>query len=222
MNYSYTNEQMQKLLTGTTTVGVVCKDGIVLATDRRATSGYLVAHKDAEKIFEIDTHLGATIAGSVADAQTAMDILRASARLYRIQKETPIRVGAAARLLANIFFQSRLFPYILQVVIGGLDDTGPRLFILDLFGSVVEDKFVSTGSGSPVAYGVLEDSYSDKMTVRDGIPLVIRAVHSALERDVATGNGIDVVTIAKPGFSKIPEGEVWAETEKLTAAKKRH
>ncbi|MFX1485951.1 MAG: archaeal proteasome endopeptidase complex subunit beta [Promethearchaeota archaeon] len=221
MYHSYTNEQTQKLLTGTTTVGVVCNDGTVLAADRQATAGYLVAHKHTEKIFEIDTHLGATIAGSVADAQTAMDILRASASLYRIQKEAPIRVGAAARLLANIFFQSRLFPYILQVVIGGLDDTGSRLFILDLFGSVVEDKFVSTGSGSPVAYGVLEDSYNDKLTVRDGIPLVIRAVHSALERDVATGNGIDVVTISKSGFSRTPEKEVWAEIEKLTTTKKR-
>ena len=222
MHHSYTDEQMQRLITGTTTVGVVCKDGIVLATDKRAIAGRLVAHKHAEKIFEVDTHLGATIAGSVADAQTAMDILRASARLYRIQKEGPIRVGAAARLLANIFFQSRLFPYILQVVIGGVDDTGPRLFILDLFGSVIEDKFVSTGSGSPVAYGVLEDSFNSKVTIRDAIPLAIRAVHSALERDVATGNGIDVVTITKSGFNKMPEEEVWAEIEKLTTTKKRH
>ncbi|MFX1597462.1 MAG: archaeal proteasome endopeptidase complex subunit beta [Promethearchaeota archaeon] len=222
MYHSYTNEQMQRLLTGTTTVGVVCKDGVVLATDRRAVAGRLVAHKHADKIFEVDTHLGATIAGSVADAQTAMDILRASASLYRIQKENPIRVGAAARLLANILFQSRLFPYVLQVVIGGLDDTGPRLFILDLFGSVIEDSFASTGSGSPVAYGVLEDSFNSNLTIRNAIPLAIRAVHSAVERDVATGNGIDVVTITKSGFSRMPEEEVWAEIEKLIATKKRH
>ncbi|MHA1835801.1 MAG: archaeal proteasome endopeptidase complex subunit beta [Candidatus Odinarchaeia archaeon] len=208
MVYTTFTGDLTKLSTGTTTVGVKCKDGVILATDTRATAGSLIAHKQAQKIYVLDDHLAATIAGSVADAQKIMDTISAEAKLYKIKTGKSIRVKAAARVLANILFQSRLMPYILQLIIGGYDDTGPRLFILDFFGSLSEEKYTSTGSGSPFALGVLENKYDENLKVDEFIPIAIRAVKSAMERDIASGDGINVVIIKKEGVTKIKENEI--------------
>ncbi|MHA1409274.1 MAG: archaeal proteasome endopeptidase complex subunit beta [Candidatus Odinarchaeia archaeon] len=208
MDYTNIINSMEKLSTGTTTVGIRCKDGVVLATDKRATAQYLVATKNAQKIYVLDEHLAATIAGSVADAQKMMDTITAEAKLFRLRNDKPMRVKAASRLLANILFQSRIMPYLLQLIVGGVDDTGPRLFVLDLFGSLTEEKFVSTGSGSPIAFGVLEDKYHDEIKLNEAIPIAIRAVKSAISRDVATGDGVDVIKITKQGVTKLSKDEI--------------
>lgn len=193
----------------TTTLGLVLHDAVVLATDMRATAGYFVSHKHAQKLFKIDDHLGATIAGRVADAQTIMDYAQVEASLYKLQRGVPMNVRAAARLIANILFQSRYMPYYLQSLIAGVDSTGPHLFILDLLGNLVEEKSVSTGSGSPFVYGLLEDQYKEGMTVEEGMSLAVRAVHSAMERDAASGDGIAVAVItAEKGFTALSEVEI--------------
>ncbi|MCX8154119.1 MAG: proteasome subunit beta, partial [Candidatus Bathyarchaeota archaeon] len=151
------NVASQLVLTGTTTLGVVCKDGVILASDTRVTMGFYVAHKFGKKVYKIDDHLGMTIAGTVADAQRVVDILIANAQLYKINMNRPMPVSAAARLTANLLFSARYVPLATQILIGGIDDTGPHVFNLDPFGSLTEEKMVSTGSGSPIAYGVLED-----------------------------------------------------------------
>ena len=140
------------ILKGTTTVGVVCNDGVVLSSDTRVTMGTFIAHKKGKKIHKIDNHIGMTISGSVADAQRVVEILRANARLYRLDYGRPIPVKAASRLVSNLLFSSRYAPLIAQVLVGGVDDTGPHIFSLDPLGSLTEEKCVSTGSGSPVAY----------------------------------------------------------------------
>ncbi len=208
MDYYEIINNIDRLTTGTTTVGIRCVDGVILATDRRATAGYLVANRSAQKIYILDDHLAATIAGSVADAQNIMDIITAEAKLYKIRSGKPIPVKSASRLLSNILFQSRLLPYILQLIIGGFDDTGPRLFVLDLFGSLTEEKFTSTGSGSPIALGVLENGYSDNITVAEAVSLAVHAVNSAINRDIASGDGVDVVKITGKGVEKLPQAEV--------------
>ncbi len=208
MDYSDIINNIDRFTTGTTTVGIKCADGVVLATDRRATAGYLVANRSAQKIYILDNHLAATIAGAVADAQNIMDIITAEAKLYKIRRGKPIPVQSASRLLSNILFQSRLLPYILQLIVGGFDETGPRLFVLDLFGSLTEEKFTSTGSGSPMALGVLESKYFDNIKVEEAISLAVHAVNSAINRDIGSGDGVDVVKITSKGVEKIPEGEV--------------
>jgi proteasome beta subunit len=195
------------VMTGTTTMGVVCKDGIVLGTDTRATLGTFVAHKRAKKVFAIDDHLAMTIAGGVADAQTVVEMLRANSKLYKYEKGMPIPVSAIARLAANLLFQNRYYPFILQSIIGGIDDQGGHIFALDPLGSVTEEKYVSTGSGSPVAYGVLEPGYKDGMSVKEAIPLVVRAVNSAMKRDSASGDSFDVAVISKDGYRELSEQE---------------
>ena len=206
--YQEQRERLPKhVLTGTTTMGLVCRDGIVLGTDTRATLGTFVAHKHAKKVYPIDDHIAMTIAGGVADAQTVVEVLRANSKLYKYEKGLPIPISAVARLAANVLFSSRYYPFILQSVIGGVDDQGPHIFALDPLGSVTEEKCVSTGSGSPVAYGVLEPGYKEGMSVKEAIPLVVRAVNSAMKRDSASGDSFDVAIVSTEGYRELSQEE---------------
>ena len=195
------------VLKGTTTIGIVCKDGVILASDTRVTMGYFVAHKKGKKIYQIDDHMAMTIAGTVADAQRTVDILKANAQLYKLETGRPMPISAAARLIANLLFSSRLAPMITQVLVGGIDDKGPHVFSLDPFGSLTEEKCVATGSGSPIAYGVLEDTYKKDATIQDMLPVVVRAVDSAMKRDAASGDSFDVAIVDEKGFHELDEKE---------------
>jgi proteasome beta subunit len=195
------------VLKGTTTIGLVCKDGVVLASDTRVTMGFYVAHKHGKKVYRIDDHLAMTIAGTVADAQRVVDILTANAQLYRINMDRPLPVSSAARYTANLLFSARYVPLLTQVLIGGVDDTGPHVFSLDPFGSITEEKMVSTGSGSPVAYGILEDKFKEDMSVEDVLPIIVKAVKAAMKRDVASGDSFNIAVINDKGYRELTEKE---------------
>jgi len=195
------------ILKGTTTVGVICRDGVILASDTRVTMGFFVAHHKGKKIYRIDDHLAMTISGNVADAQRAVEILRVNAQLYRLNTARPMPVSSAARLIANLLFSSRYAPLIAQVLIGGMDDSGSHVFSIDPFGSITEEKCVATGSGSPIAYGVLEDKYKQEVAIKDMLPIVVRAVDSAMKRDSASGDSFDVSVIDKKGYRELTERE---------------
>ena len=192
---------------GTTTVGLKCLDGIVFATDTRVTAGFYIAHRSGKKMCEIDKHLAMTIAGSVADAHNVVDILRYHANLYRLERRMPIPVKTAARLTANILFSSRMFPLIADVLIGGYDSSGPSVFNIDLFGSLSNGKFLSTGSGSPVAYGILESEYKESLTVSKAVNIAVKAILAAIKRNIGTGDSFDVATIDKSGFRELSTQE---------------
>ena len=195
------------VLKGTTTIGVVCEDGVILASDTRVTMGMYVAHKHGKKVYKIDDHLGMTIAGTVADAQWTVDVLTAHAQMYRINRDRPLPVASAARLVANLLFSARYFPLLTQVLLGGVDDTGPHVFSLDPFGSLTEEKCAATGSGSPVVYGVLEDKYKEGMSVKELLPVVLKAVNSAMKRDAASGDSYIVSVIDDKGYRELAEKE---------------
>ncbi|SCG86582.1 archaeal proteasome endopeptidase complex subunit beta [Methanobacterium congolense] len=200
-------------LIGTTTVGLTCKDGVVFATERRATMGNLVAHKVAEKIFRIDDHIGATIAGSVSHAQVLMKYISAEVALYRLRNGARISVDSAATLTSNILHSNPLY---VQTLLGGVDAKGPAIYSLDPAGGVVKDMVVSTGSGSPFAYGVLEDRYSEDLYVEEGVDVAIKAIKSAIERDTYSGNGMLVATITEEeGFKMLPPEEVEKKIKEL-------
>jgi proteasome beta subunit len=204
-------------LKGTTTVGLTCKDGIIFATERRASMGNLIAHKVADKIFKVDHHLGATIAGAVSDAQSLMKYIGAEAALYRLRNGAPISVEAAATMTSNILHSSRFYPFYVQTLLGGVDENGPALFSLDPTGGVIRDMMISTGSGSPIAYGVLEDRYKEDMYIEEGIEVAIRAIKSAMERDTYSGNGIRIATVTKEeGFKILPEEEVEKKIKEMS------
>ena len=200
-------------LKGTTTIGLVCKDGVILASDTRVTMGYYVAHKQGKKIYQIDNHLAMTIAGTVADAQRIVDLLSANAHLYRINMGRPIPVSAAARYTANVLFSARYIPLLTQVLVGGVDDTGPHVFSIDPFGSLTEEKSVSTGSGSPVAYGVLEDRFKEDMPMKQILPIIIKAVDAAMKRNAGTGDSFNIAVIDDKGYRELTS----KEKEKLLA-----
>jgi proteasome beta subunit len=201
------NAPSQLVLKGTTTIGVVCKDGVILASDTRVTMGFYVAHKFGKKVYKIDDHLGMTIAGTVADAQKVVDILTANAKLYKIKMNRPMPVKSAARLVANLLFSVRYVPLATQVLIGGLDETGPHVFNLDPFGSLTEEKFFSTGSGSPIAYGVMEDKFREDMPVKELLPTIVKAVSAAMKRDIASGNSYNVTVIDDNGYRELADEE---------------
>ena len=195
------------VLKGTTTIGIVCRDGVILASDTRVTMGYFVAHKKGKKIYQIDDHMAMTISGVVADAQRTVDILRANAHLYKLEIGRPMPISSGARLIANLLFSSRLAPLITQALIGGVDTSGPHVFSIDPFGSLTEEKCVATGSGSPIAYGVLEDKYKKDSTIQDMMSIVVRAVDSAMKRDIASGDSFDIVIINEKGLRKLDAKE---------------
>lgn len=197
----------QSVLKGTTTVGVVCRDGVILASDTRVTMGFFVAHRKGKKVYKIDDNLAMTISGNVADAQRTVDVLKANAQLYRLNMARPMPVSSASRLVANMLFSSRYAPLLAQILIGGMDDTGPHVFSIDPFGSITEEKCVATGSGSPVAYGVLEDKYRHDATIKDMLNIVVKAVDSAMRRNAATGDSFDVSVIDKKGYRELNEKE---------------
>src|SRR4030042_971674 len=166
---SQNNIAIQLVLKGTTTIGVVCKDGVILASDTRVTMGFYVAHKRGKKVYKIEHHLGMTIAGTVADAQKVIDIITANAQLYRINLNRPMPISSAARMTSNLLFSAR--GLMAQIIVGGVDATGPHLYNLDPYGSLTEEKVTSTGSGSPLAIGVLEDKFKEGMTVDEALPI---------------------------------------------------
>lgn len=194
-------EKMNVRKTGTTTLGMVCKDAVVVAAERKATMGYLIASKETEKILQLDDHIVMTMAGVAGDAQALAKYLRAEFNLFSLQNQRKILIKSAASLLANILQGSKFYPYYVQVILAGFDESGPRVFDLDPIGSVEEEKkFFSTGSGSPMALGVLEDSYREGISADEGMKLAIRAIRAAVERDIGSGGkGIDIAVINKDG-----------------------
>ncbi len=202
------NDAVNRLvLKGTTTMGVVCKDGVMLASDTRVTMGFYVAHKHGKKIYKIDDHLAMTISGTLADAQRTVDVLTANAELYKLNLGRPMPVNSAARLIANLLFSSRYVPLLTHVLIGGVDDAGPHVFSLDPFGSLTEEKCVATGSGSPIAYGVLEDKYRENMSVKELSPIIVKAVSAAMKRDAASGDSFNVAVIDENGYRELTDEE---------------
>ncbi len=192
---------------GTTTVGLVCSDGVVLATDTRVTAGGFIAHRRGKKLLQIDQNIAMTIAGVVADAQNIVDTLKYYTHLYKLEKTRAIPVRTAARLVSNVLFSSRLYPFIADVLVAGVDQSGGSIYNIDFFGSVSQEKMVSTGSGSPVAYGVLEAEYKEGMPVLKAYPLAAKAIIAATKRNIATGDHFDVAIIDKSGFREISETE---------------
>lgn len=208
-----TSEDVKK--TGTTTLGMVCKEGIVIATEKRATMGTLIAHKATKKLYQIDDHLALATAGLVGDLQVLARYLNAEANLYRLKREMKMPVKSAATLMSNILNQRKFYPYYVQLILGGYDETGGHVYSLDAAGGAIPDKYTAGGSGSPYVFGVLEDNYHDDITVEQGIDLAVRAITAAKNRDSASGGMINVAAITKDGFKEIPEEDIKKRMGKL-------
>ena len=201
--------------TGTKTLGMVCKDGVVIATETRATMGTLIAHKNTKKLYKIDQHMALATAGLVGDLQVLARYLNAEANLYRLKRDIKIPIKSAATLMSNILNQRKFYPYYVQLVLGGYDESGGHVYALDAAGGAIPDKYTSAGSGSPYVFGVLEDIYRDDITTNEGVDIAIRAIHAAKSRDSASGGETNIAVITKDGFKEIPADEIKKRFEKL-------
>ncbi len=197
-----------RFMKGTTTIGMVTKDGVVLATERRVTSGTMISNKTAQKLFKIDQNIGITIAGLVGDAQVLARYLKAEVSLYRLRRSAPLSAEGAATLLANILSGNRYYPYYAWLIVGGTDAKGGHVFSVDPAGGCIEDKFVSVGSGSPFAYGLVEDGYSRDLPSSDAIDLALRGLTAAMKRDSASGDGYIVHVITPKEYRELSDDEI--------------
>ncbi len=204
---------------GTTTIGMVCDGGVVLATEKRATMGNFIAHKDTQKLFQVGNNLGLTIAGLVADGQMLARYMSAEVELYQLKRDKDMTVRAAATLLSNILAGRRMMPYFVGLLLGGVDSKGGHVYSLDLAGGAISDDYVSVGSGSPFVYGVLEDHYKKGMKIEDGIDLAVLSLMVSSSRDSASGDGIRVATITKEGFTELDEDNIEKRMSKIKEEK---
>ncbi|MEM4577027.1 MAG: archaeal proteasome endopeptidase complex subunit beta [Candidatus Nezhaarchaeales archaeon] len=182
---------------GATTVGIRVGDGVVLASEKRVSYGFTVTSKSAKKVFKITDYLGIACAGLIGDMQAIARSLKAEVKLYELDLNRKMPIKAAAKLLANILFSQRYMPLISETLVGGVDETGPRLYVLDAIGSLIEDDYASLGSGSTIAIGVLESNYKKDLTIEEARNLAVKAVRAAIERDALSGDGIDILMITK-------------------------
>ena len=184
---------------GATTVGVACPDGVILASEKRVSYGNIIVSRGGKKVFKITDCIGAACAGLVSDMQILVREVEAYANLFNLDVGRTIPVRSAAKLMSNLLFNRRLAPLITQTIVGGMDEEGSSLYVLDVLGSVIPDKYAVVGSGTEIAMGVLEEGYKEDMPIEEAKTLVTRAIKSAISRDIMSGDGIDFCLITKDG-----------------------
>ena len=204
--------------TGTTTVALLCKDGVVMGADKRATAGYIVAHKKFDKIINITDSIAVTVAGTVSDVQLLAKYIKAELKLKLIRTERESTVKEATNLLAMLVYNNirklSLIPGISHFLVGGKDESGFHVYDLAPDGSIVDiEDYTSSGSGSVMVYGVLETLYKKNISVEEGIKLAAKSINAAVQRDIASGNGINIVTITRDGVKKVLSKEIDTKIE---------
>jgi proteasome beta subunit len=182
---------------GATTVGIVFKDGVILASEKRVSYGNIIMSRGGKKVFKLTEHIGAACAGLVSDMQILAREMEAYTKLFDLDVGRSISVRSASKLMSNLLFSRRMAPLITQTLVGGMDDEGPSLYVLDVLGSVIPDKYAVVGSGTEIAIGVIEENYKDNLTMEEAKELATKAIKSAISRDIMSGDGIDFLTITK-------------------------
>jgi proteasome beta subunit len=184
---------------GATTIGLICSDGVVLASEKRVSYGRLVASTKGKKVFKLTDTIGLAFAGLMSDIQALVREASAYANLFYLEKNRPITTKAMSKLISNMLFNRRMMPLLMETVIGGVDRDGPNLYSLDPVGSLIPDDFIAAGSGAAIAIGVLEAEYNKKMDTKAGVELAKKAVKAAIARDAVSGDGIDIMVIKEDG-----------------------
>jgi len=198
--------QLEKMLkSGTTTVGIIVKNGVIMGTESQATAGYTVASKQAQKLFEVNKFTAATIAGGVADCQYVVNQIRALSRLKEVEEGEVPEPKYVASITRNILFSGRTY-FLAMMLVGGYSQKEKKgnLYGIDLLGSLYEeDQYISFGSGSPFSLGVLEADWKPNMTKKAGLDLIKSAISSSRERDAGSGSNFQLCTINKDGFVQV-------------------
>ncbi len=196
MTYNY-----EYLLTGTA-VGIKARDGVVLASEKRVSYGFYMISKSGRKVFRILDNVGIASAGVIADMQILSRIASVNMSLYELETKRRPSVRAVAKVLSHVLFGNRLLPYIVELIVGGIDDEGPHIYVMDSLGSLIEDDYSALGSGAKLAIAIIEDSYRPDITVEDARELAIKAIRQSISRDPVSGDGIDILTITTNGYKE--------------------
>ena len=206
------------LKTGTTILGIVCRDGVVMASDRQSTAGTIVLNKNSEKTKKINNYLLISGTGMVSDINRVSKILPAELKLKELKSKSRPTIKQAANLLANINYsgirQPSMIPQQAGFLLGGFnEDETTELYSIEPAGSViqVEDYDANFGSGMPYILGLLERQYKKGISVSEGVELAKEAIKSSTQRDIGSGYGIDIFTITKEGIKKVVEQEITPE-----------
>ena len=199
------------LKTGTTTIGMKIKDGVILASDQRATMGNIIAHSDVQKVYPLADNLGMTIAGVVGHAQFMIRFIESEVSIYSMKRGSQMSVKAAATLVSNVMRNG----FYLGLIVGGHDSTGGHVFSVDGAGGYIEDDFISIGSGSTFAMGSLEATYKKNMSKKEAIDAAITALNSSRRRDSASGDGMLISFIGPKGYEEIPQEQIKSRCEEL-------
>lgn len=187
---------------GATVVGLVCNDGVVLAAEKRVSWGRMVMSRSGKKVFRVTPNVGLAFAGLVSDMQALTREATAYANLYELDHNRSISVKSMSKMISNMLFSRRLMPLLMETVVGGVDEEGPSIYSLDPMGSLIPDKFITAGSGAPIAMGLLEAQYSKELNLEAGAELALGAIRSAVARDVVSGDGVDMLLIQAEGMEE--------------------
>jgi proteasome beta subunit len=184
---------------GATTIGIVCKGGVILASEKRITWGNMLTSRGGMKVFKLNERIGLAFAGLVSDMQALAREAAAYATLYELDNNRRISVKAMGKLISNMLFQRRMFPLLMETIVGGFDEDGVSLMSMDPVGSLIPDPFITAGTGASIAMGVIEAEYKEGMSIDDGVLLVLKAIKAAVARDISSGGGVDMLIITKDG-----------------------
>jgi len=202
------NELKDNILkSGTTIIGIVCKDGVVMASDRRATAGHLIAMKNAKKAVQINDYLVTAGTGSMSDIEIQKKVIAAQLRLKELKSKKRPTVKESANLIATSTYQNirqpSMVPFMVGTLVAGFNEDGTtELYSIEPAGSVfkVDDYDANFGSGMPYVLGFLERQYKKDISIKEGVELAVESIKSSTQRDAGSGNGIDVFTITKKGI----------------------
>lgn len=184
---------------GATAVGIKVDEGVVLAAEKRVSYGFYTLSTSGKKAFIIDDKLAIASAGIIADMQTLAKILKLNAKAYELETRKKPTVHAMAKLLSVVMFSRRFMPFYAEVLVGGFDEEGPHLIVMDPLGSLIEDNYAALGTGAKVAIAILDANYRKDMPLEEAKRLAVNALKAAIERDPVSGGGVDIVTIDKNG-----------------------
>jgi proteasome beta subunit len=187
------------MVPGAASVGIKCKDGVVLGSDRRAIWGYTVTNKSTRKVFPVTDYIGIACYGLIGDFQMITKILRAQAQLYKFEAYRRISTKSMAKLLSNYLYSRKMAPFYTNLVIAGMDVDGPKLYTLDAIGSLIPEDYGAAGTGMLLSMGILEAEYQEDLTIEDGEKLIEKVIRNSMKRDAMSGNGIDVLKITESG-----------------------
>jgi len=186
-----------RIETGATAVGIKLRDAVVLAAEKRVSYGGFVVSKSGKKVYLLADRFGIALAGLFADIQTISRWLSVEIRSHEIQVGYPLSVRVAAKLLSTLLYQYKYYPFLSEIIFGGVDETGAHLFVMDPLGSLIEDNYAAIGTGAPIAIGIIEGGYREGLSEEDAEKLAVNAVKAAISRYAVSGDGIDVAVIAR-------------------------